>query len=124
MSPPASRPAVRVLLALALLLLPSSVWAAAHPAGADGQTERVAARMLPSGEQVVQADRQQVARPGVSHRGDLGRYRSVLLAVLVGIGLFGMAWRRRNPAGTPGRARLRAATLVRAVRAPPRLRSA
>ena len=124
MSPRASRPAVRVLLALALLLLPSSAWAAAHPAGADGQTERVAARMLPSGEQVVQVDRQQVARPGASHRGDLGRYRWVLLAVLVGIGLLGVVWRRWSPAGTVIRAPLRAATLVHAVRAPPRLLNA
>jgi hypothetical protein len=124
MSPRASRPAVRVLLALALLLLPSSAWAAAHPAGADGQAERVAARMLPSGEQVVQVDRQQVARPGASHRGDLGRYRWVLLAVLVGIGLLGVVWRRWSLAGTVIRASLRAARLVHAVRAPPRLLNA
>ena len=124
MRPRASRPAVRVLLALALLLLPSSAWAAAHPAGADRQAERVAARMLPSGEQVVQVDRQQVARPGVSHRGDLGRYRSMLLAILVGIGLLRVVWRRWSPAGTVIRALLRAATLIRAVRAPPRLRNA
>jgi hypothetical protein len=122
MSRRASQPAVRVLLAL--LLLPSSAWAAAHPAGADGQTERVAARMLPSGEQVVQVDRQQVARPGVSHRGDLGRYRWVLLAVLVGIGRLGVVWRRWSPAGTVIRAPLRAATLVHAVRAPPRILNA
>jgi hypothetical protein len=124
MRPRASRPAARILLALALLFLPSSAWAAAHPVGADEGAERVAARMLPSGEQVVQVDRQQVARPGVSHRGDLGRYRSVLLAVLVGIGLLRVAWRRRSPAGTAIRVPLRAATLVRPVRAPPRLRSA
>jgi hypothetical protein len=124
MRPRASRPAVRVLLALALLLLPSSVWAAAHPADADGQAERIAARMLPSGEQVVQVDRQQVARPGISHRGDLGRYRWVLLAVLAGIGLLGVVRRRWSPAGTVIPAPLRAATLVRPVRAPPRLLNA
>jgi hypothetical protein len=123
MRPRASRPAVRVLLALTLLLLPSSAWAA-HPTRADRQAERVAALLLPSGEQVVQVDRQQVARPGVNHRDDLGRYRSVLLAVLVGIGLLGVVWRRWSPAGTVIRALLRAATLIRPVRAPPRLLSA
>jgi len=124
MRPRASRPAVRVLLALVLLLPPSSAWVAAHPVGAGGQAERVAARLLPSGEQVVQVDRQQVARPGVSHRGDLGRYRWVLLAVLVGIGLLGVVRRRWSPAGTVIRAPLRAAALVRPVRAPPRLLNA
>ena len=115
----ASRPAVRALLALALLVLPSSAWTAAHPTVAAGRAEQVAARALPSGEQVVQADRQQVAPPGFGNRRDLGGYRLVLLGVLVGVGLLPVAFRRWSPAGTPIRAQRPAATLVRAVRAPP-----
>jgi hypothetical protein len=119
-----SRRAVRVLLALALLVLPSSAWAATHPTDAPGPAEQIAARALPSGEQVVQADRQQVAPPGVGNRRDLGGYRLVLLCVLVGLGLLPVALRRWSPAGANLRAPLIAATPVRAVRAPPRLLSA
>jgi hypothetical protein len=118
-----SRRAVRVLLTLALLVLSSSALAATHPTDAPDRAEQIAARALPSGEQVVQADRQQVAPPGVGNRRGLGGYRLVLLCVLVGIGLLPVAFRRWNPGGTNIRAALIAATPVRAVRAPPRLLS-
>ena len=119
-----SRRAVRVLLALALLVLPSSAWAATHPTNAPDRAEQIAASALPSGEQVVQADRQQVAPRGVGNRRDLGGYRLVLLCVLVGIGLLPVAFRRRSSGGANVRAPLVAATPVRTVRAPPRLLSA
>jgi hypothetical protein len=118
-----SRRALKVLLAVALLVLPSSAWAAAHPTDGPVRAEQIAAREPPSGEQVVQADRQQVAPPGVGSRRELGGHRLVLLCVLVGLGLLTVAFRRRSRTGTAIRAPLAAATPVRAVRAPPRLLS-
>lgn len=123
----APRPAVRALLALTLLLGSLGVWTAALPASADGQAgqaERVGAQVLSGAEQVVQADRPPLSRSPVDRRGDLGRFRSVLLGVLVAIALVGGARRRWDRGGRGTRSPWRGAAPPRASRAPPGLRTA
>jgi hypothetical protein len=118
-----SRRAARLLLAL-VLLAPLGVWTAARgPAGA-GRAEQVAARALPAGEQVVQADRQPLLRGTLDRRGDPGGARLVLLAIFAAAtppGLVRRRWGRRGR--TIQRPRGGAAPAC-ASRAPPRLLSA
>ena len=118
----APRPAVRLLLALALLAVPLGAWTAAHRADAGGPAEQVVAQRLSGGEQVVQADRQPLSGAGVDRRGDLGRYRSVLLGLLVGIALLRVVWRCWGRHGSTVKAPRRGATFVEVARAPPGLR--
>jgi hypothetical protein len=118
-----SRRAVRVLLALMLLLAPLGAWTAAHPAAGGAGAERGVAQALPGGEQVVQADRQPLSRAAVDRRGDLGRPRSAPLGILVGTALPGVVWRWWRRRRTIHH-RQRGATPAHASRAPPRLRTA
>jgi hypothetical protein len=120
----ASRSAVRAVLVLTLLLAPLGAWTAALRADAGGQAERVVAQALHGGEQVVQADRQPLSRASVDRRGDLGRFRSVLLGILVGTGLLGVVWRWWGRDGRTLQRPRRGATLAYASRAPPGLRTA
>ncbi len=120
----APRPAVRVLLALMLLLAPLSAWTAALPAAGGAGAEQVVAQALPGGEQVVQADRQPLSRGAVDRRGDLGRFRLVLLGILVGAALLGVVWRWWGRGGRTIQHRRRGAAPAYASRAPPGLRTA
>ena len=118
-----SRRAVRAPLALMLLLVPLGAWTAALPAAGGARAERVVAQALPGGEQVVQPDRQPLSRAAVDRRGDLGRARSVLLGILVGITLLGVVWRWWGRGGRIIQRPWRGATPGYASRAPPGLRT-
>jgi len=107
-----------------LLLAPLGAWTVALPADAGGQAERVVARALPGGEQVVQADRQPLSPAAADRRGDLGRFRSVLLGILVGTTLLGVVWRWWGRGGRTTHRLGRGAAPGYASRAPPGLRIA
>jgi hypothetical protein len=118
-----SRCGARVLLAL-ILLAPLGVWTAALSAAGGGQAEHVAARVLPGGEQVVQADRQPLSRVAVDRRGDLGQARFILLGILIGKALPAAAWRWWGRVGRTIQRPHRGDAPVCASRAPPEFRTA
>ena len=119
-----SRRALRALLSLTLLLAPLGAWTAGPPADAGGQAEGAVAQALPGGEQVVQADRQPLSRAAVDRRGDLGRFRSVLLGIIVGTALLGVVWHWWTRGGRSIHHFRRGAAPVYASRAPPELQTA
>jgi hypothetical protein len=116
--------AAGALLALTLLLAPLGAWTAGLSAAGGGRAEQVAAQALPGGEQVVQADRQPLARAAVDRRGDLGRARSVLLGILAGAALLGVVWSWWRRDGRAIDHLLRGAAPAHASRAPPAIRIA
>jgi hypothetical protein len=115
--------AARALLVLTLLLAPLGAWTAGLSAAGGGRAGQVAAQSLPGGEQVVQADRQPLARAAVDRR-DFGRARSVLLGILAGAALLGVVWSWRRRDGRAIDHPLRGAAPAYASRAPPALRIA
>jgi hypothetical protein len=114
-----SRPAVRALLVLMLLLASLGAWTAAPAATGGARAEQVVAQALPGGEQVVQADRQPLSRAAVDRRGELGRARSVLLGILVGTALPGVVWRWWGRGGRKIQRPRRGGMPAYASRAPP-----
>jgi hypothetical protein len=114
-----SRPAIRALLVLMLLLASLGAWTAAAAATGGARAEQVVAQALPGGEQVVQADRQPLSRAAIDRRGELGRARSVLLGILVGTALPGVVWRWWGRGGRKIQRPRRRGTPTYASRAPP-----
>lgn len=119
-----SRRAVRALLTLTLVLAPLGAWTVGLPAVGGGRAGHVVAQTLPGREQVVQADRQPLSRAAVDRRGDLGRFRSVLLGIIVGTALLGVVWHWWARGGRTIHHPLGSGAPVYASRAPPWLRTA